>query len=302
MDYPYSKVISLHEADPHLYSTIELEYPKDKEKFLDYIIPVLEKEYGLDSDLIEEKLKNVSNDKTKAIMNFLKKHNTPDPSKSVSPKRIWLKNTRSKLPEILARDILSKKEKVKFPYRYSINEDDPDMPKRGIDGFGFIFKEDSEGLALDYIVAAEVKASDDKNSPPATVHQKADSMFSALKSVVNIDLRLKKSLASAFDILDDTEFIAVVANVISIIEENDNSQLEELKKQIVVVPFLLRRREHWSEDDYGKFKTDNYEIECAAIKYYIVALDYDLVKFSDEIYEILRNGRDDTVSLGKANK
>lgn len=302
MSYPYTNVISLHEDNPHLYSTFEFEYPKDKEKFLDYIIPVLEKEYGLDSSLIEEKLKNVSSDKREAIINFMKKHNTPNPDKSISPKRPWLKNTRSKLPEIIARDILSKKENVKFPYRYSINEEDPDMPKRGIDGFGFIFKEDNGGVSLDYIVAAEVKASEDKNSPPATVHQAKDSMFSALKSIVNIDTRLRKSLASAFDILDEKEFVAVVANIISIIEENDYNKLEELKKQIVVVPFLLRKKEFWSEDDYGKFKTNSHELDCAAIKYYIVALDYDLGDFSDEIYEILRNGRDDKVSLGKSDK
>lgn len=302
MEYPYSKVISLKKEDPHLFSTIELEYPKDKEKFLDYILPVLEKEYGLDNQLIEEKLQNASEDKTKAIKNFLAKYNTPDPKKNVSIKRPWLKNTRSKLPEIIARDILSKKEKVKFPYRYSINEEDPDMPKRGIDGFGFIFKEDNDGVSLDYIVAAEVKASDEKKSPPATVHKNEDSMFNALKSIVSIDLRLKKSLASAFDILEDKEFIAVVANIISIIEENDYRQMEQLKKQIVVVPFLLRKKEFWSEDDYGKFNTDSDEISCAAIKYYIVALDYDLVNFSDEIYEILRNGRDDKVNLGKPDK
>ncbi|MEK5136364.1 hypothetical protein MKZ18_20740 [Priestia sp. FSL W8-0001] len=158
MEYPYSKVISIKNEDPHLFSTIELEYPKDKEKFLDYILPVLEKEYGLDNQLIEEKLQNASEDKTKAIKNFLGKYNTPDPKKNISTNRPWLKNTRSKLPEIIARDILSKKEKVKFPYRYSINEEDPDMPKRGIDGFGFIFKEDNDGVSLDYIVAAEVKA------------------------------------------------------------------------------------------------------------------------------------------------
>lgn len=70
----------------------------------------------------------------------------------------------------------------------------------------------------------------------------------------------------------------------------------------MVVPFLLRKREFWSEDDYGKFKTNSHELDCAAIKYYIVALDYDLGDFSDEIYEILRNGRDDKVSLGKSDK
>lgn len=302
MVYPYSKILSLHEEPPHLYTTIELEYPNDKERFLDYIIPVLEKEYGLDNDLIEEKLKNVSSEKTNSIINFLKKHKTPDPSKTVSSKRPWLKNTRSKLPEIIARDILSKKENVKFPYRYSINEEDPDMPKRGIDGFGFIFKEDSDGLSLDYIVAAEIKASDEKNSPPSTVHQRKDSMFTALKSIVDIDLRLRKSLASAFDILDDKEFIAVVANIISIIEDNDFNQLEELKKQIVIVPFLLRKKEFWTEEDYGKFKSNSHEIECAAIKYYIVTVDYDLVGFSDEVYEILRNGKDDRVSLATKDK
>lgn len=253
-----------------------------------YILPVLKEEYGITGKEIELKMSNLSDEKSKNIQNFLKKYNTANPGKKAPPKSPWLKNTRSKLPEIIARDILRRIEGVTFPCRYSLEEDDPDMPKRGVDGLGFVFEESENGINLKYIVSTEVKASEDKASPPSSVHTASDSMFLSLKSLADFDERLKKSLASAIDVMPQGEFIALVFSIVNTLEEKDTEAIEELKKKMIVVPFLLRKREFWTEADYGKFKTHHTDFSSAIIRYYILTLGYSLGDFADEIYEKLR--------------
>lgn len=286
MTYPYSKILSSVQDGPHKFTTYELEYPHDKEEFLSYILPVLKEEYGISGKDIELKMSNLSEDKSKNISKFLQKYNTANPAKGAPAKSPWLKNTRSKLPEIISRDILRKLDGVTFPCRYSL-EDDPDMPKRGVDGLGFVFEGQDDNVALKYIVSSEVKASEEKESPPSSVHKNHDSMFISLKSLANFDERLKKSLASAIDVMPAGQFIELVFSIVNTLEENETSEIEELKKKVIVVPFLLRKREFWSEKDYGKFRTDHAEF-TAAIRYYILTLGYSMSEFADEIYEKLR--------------
>lgn len=285
MTYPCSKQVSCLEIDRHKFVTYELDYPEKKDEFLKYIIPVLKEEYGLDI-VLEEKIKNLSSNRKKNIEKFMSKYNVPNPSKPAPAKKPWLKNTRAKLPEVLARDLLRKIERVEFACRISLEEEDPDMPKRGIDNFGFIFKVIDDKITLDYIVSCEVKASDEKDSPPSVVHKTSDSMFKSLKNITLLDERFRKAIASSIDRLPPGEYLELVCSVADDLERNEN--LEDIRKKIIAVPFLLRKKEYWTEKDFGKFSTDYKEINCAAIRYYIVTISYELNNFADEVFSQLR--------------
>lgn len=282
MSYPCSKCISSIKKGKHRYITYELEYPNKKQEFLEYIIPVLQEEYGIN---IQEKIKNVKSDRVKNINKFLAKHLSPDPNKP-APGKPHLKVTRGKLPEILARELLRVSEGVKFTCRTSLEEEDPDMPKRGADNFGFVFQEDNGCIRLDYIVCCEVKASDSKKSPPDVVHVTKDSLFTSLKDIANLSSRLEKAIAKSIDRLEQGEYLELVCDIAESLERQEN--LDEIKHKIVVVPFMLRKKEFWTQDDYGKFNTSYKEFDTAIIKYYIVTVDYPLIDFADEIYNELR--------------
>lgn len=286
MEYnPYSCEISNCSNGENIYKTYELEYSTSKELFLEYIIPFLKEEYGVGKDL-GDKIKNISDKRKKTLERFMTKCKSPNPDKSAPDKQVWLKSTRSKLPELIAKDFFIKNHNVKFSSRVSLEEDDPDMPKRGIDNFGFIFDNENGKISLKYIVACEVKASDDKNSPPSVVHKSKDSLFNSLKSITSLDERFCKAIASCIDRLPEGEYVELITSIaLDLQEQND---LEGVKKKIIAAPFMIRAKQHWTEEDYGKFISHHYEINCANIAYYIIVLDYDLVEFSDEVYRKLR--------------
>ena len=53
----------------------------------------------------------------------------------------------------IAKNILKQEDDVEFAARTSLEEEDADMPKRGVDNFGFIFKECAGEFVLEKIVA-----------------------------------------------------------------------------------------------------------------------------------------------------
>ncbi len=284
---PYSCEISNCSNGENIYKTYELPYSTSKEMFLDYIIPFLKDEYGVGQDL-EEKIKNVSEKRKKTLEKFMIKCKSPNPDKLAPGNKVFLKNTRSKLPELIAKDFLIKNHNVKFSSRVSLEEEDPDMPKRGIDNFGFIFDNENGKISLKYIVACEVKASDDKSSPPAVVDSSKDSLFNSLKSITSLDERFCKAIANCIDRLPQGEYVELIASIAVDLERENN--LDGVKNKIIAAPFMIRTKQHWTEKDYGKFKSHYNEINCSNIAYYIIVLDYDLVKFSDEVYKKLREG------------
>ncbi|CAH0435220.1 hypothetical protein CQ395_17030 [Clostridium neonatale] len=283
--YPNTKVIDEDEKGKHKYITYELEYSEENKEFLNYILPVLKEEYGFGISL-EEKLDKTP--RTDIIKKFLAENNVPNPEKHKMPNRPWLSNARSKISECLAKDMLKKIDNVKFTSKIVFEEEDPDMPKRGLDNFGFIFNEEDGKCLLSGIVSCEVKASDSKKSPPEVVDYKEDSMFNSLKSISNIDDRLKKAIAKALTKLTESEYFELIANLVCDLQLSDN--LDSIKNKMVVVPFLLRKSEYYTTNDYGKFKTHEYEFGQTTIKYYIVNLNYEINEFAEEIYTKLREG------------
>ncbi|WP_434297671.1 hypothetical protein [Clostridium sporogenes] len=288
MSYPCCETIIEKKIENNMYITYELNYPEHKEEFLQYILPILKDEYGVGREL-EEKIKNIKPERTKNIMKYMKKYMTPNPNRNFSKNQPWLKNTRSKISEAIAKDLLKKVDNVTFTCRISKEEEDPDMPKRGIDNFGFIFKEiDDNNVELNSIVTCEVKASDSKESPPAVVHGTSDSLYDSLLSMCGIDDRLKKAIAKSIDKLTDSQYFELLCNIAADIQCGEN--FDNLKNKITVVPFLVRKKEFYTEKDFGKFKTNYKDFESSMIKYYIITIDYELNDFADEIYTRLREG------------
>lgn len=287
MNYPCCDVIIEKKIENNIYTTYELNYPKCKKEFLEYILPVLKKEYGIGVEF-EEKIKNIKPERIEVLKKYMMKYMAPNPNINFSPNRPWLKNTRSKISEAIAKDILKNVDDVTFTCTISKEEEDPDMPKRGIDNFGFIFKESGGNIELNSIVTCEVKASDSKDSPPAVVHGTSDSLYNSLLDMCNIDDRLKKAIAKSIDKLTDSQYFELLCNIAADIECGEN--FDNLKNKIMVVPFLLRKKEFYTEKDFGKFESNYKDFESSAIKYYIITIDYELNDFADEIYSRLREG------------
>lgn len=287
MNYPCTENLEYFEIDKHKYRSYELKYVDNKEEFFNYIVPILKEEYGAGNNL-SDKLKNISPERVKTLKKFMTKGLVPNPNDTKHENQPWLKNTRSKATECIAKDILNKIEGVFFTCRITEEEEDPDMPKRGLDNFGFIFNDENGNIVLNKIVACEVKASDSRQSPPNVVHTSEDSMFKALKSAENIDIRLKKAIAKSIDKLPEGEYIELIANIAIDIEERH--ELNSIKNKIMVVPFLVRKKDSYTKNDYGKFKSNYNEFEFSTISSHILVLDYDLNKFSEELFEKLREG------------
>jgi len=287
MSYSNMKMISSSTNGIHTYTTYELQYHHDKESFFKYFIPILKEEYGLGIDF-EEKIGQIKTERTETIKRFLLKNLTPDPSINASNNKSWLKITRSKVAECLAKAILVELEKVFFTCRVSLEEEDPDMPKRGIDNFGFVFKDINGDTTLENIVACEVKTSDSKISPPKVVHNSKDSMYSSCKSFAEIDKRLQKAIAKSIDKLSKSQYLELICEIAVSIETADS--LDSIKKKIMVVPFLLRNKVHYTDNDFGKFVTESQTFDKSKIKYFIIKIDYNLAEFGDEVYKALREG------------
>ncbi|MDD4048044.1 MAG: hypothetical protein PHI90_04350, partial [Clostridia bacterium] len=98
MGYQYSTLVVSEKEGQHDFITYELNYPTEKEAFLEYLLPILKEEYGVGINL-EEKIKNLKPERARTIKKFMLNNNTPDPNVPAPKNQPWLKNTRSKMAE-----------------------------------------------------------------------------------------------------------------------------------------------------------------------------------------------------------
>ena len=234
----YSNIIFQDKKGEHSYIAFQLSYSTDKEAYLEYILPVLKEEYGL-GESFEQKTDSLSDDRKEIMRGLVEKYNIPNPS--VNPLKsglTYLKPTRSKIGEVIAKDYLQKNLDVSFAGRISLEEDDADLPKRGVDNFGFIFKEVDGEFELQKVVICEVKASESKSNPPEVVSETKDSLYKSLLELSKGNDRLMKALVKSFDRFDIDKFAALIAELAVDIEKND--ELQDIRKKMLIVPFLLR--------------------------------------------------------------
>lgn len=282
----YSNIFFHKKKDEHVYTAFKLSYSSDREVYLQYILPVLQEEYGL-GESFEAKTRTLSDDRKEIMRGLVKKYNTPNPAVNpLKSGRTHLKPSRSKIGEVIAKDYLHKNLDVSFAGRISLEEDDADLPKRGVDNFGFIFKEVNGELELRKIVICEVKASDSKKNPPDVVSETKDSLYKSLLELSKGSDRLMKALVKSFDRFDVNKFASLIAELAVDIEKND--KLQDTRKKMLIVPFLLRTVTTYKRDDFGIFYTDPSEFDGASINYYIMVVDVDLSDFADDLYSNVR--------------
>lgn len=282
----YSDIIFQQKKGENSYITYQLNYLKDKERYLTYLLPVLKEEYGL-GESFDKKTEALSDEKKKILKGLVAKYNTPNPD--VNPLKngqTHLKPTRSKAGELIAKDLMKNHLNVKFAGRISCEEEESDVPKRGIDNFGFIFKDINGDIELEKVVMCEVKASDQLKNPPDVVEKNKDSLYKELMKLSKLDDRLMKALTKAFDRIDLDEYAALIASLM--IDFNLNDNLQETRKKMMVVPFLLRTKEAYQNEDFGKFYNEPSEFTTTTIKYFIVVVDIPLSDFADDIYSKIR--------------
>lgn len=282
----YNNIIFQEKKGEHLYSAFQLSYSSDREEYLKYILPVLKEEYGL-GESFEKKTESLSDDRREIVRKMVAKYNTPNPT--VNPLKsghTHLKPTRSKIGEVIAKDYLQKELNVSFPGRISLEEEDADLQKRGIDNFGFIFKEINGQFELQKVVICEVKASESSKNPPEVVSKNADSLYNTLLDLSKCSDRLMKALAKAFDKFGVDIYAALIGELLYDI--NTNNDLQNTRKKMLIVPFLLRTTTTYNNDDFGIFYTDPSEFEGTSINFYIMILDVPLGDFGDELYSRVR--------------
>lgn len=283
----YNNIIFREEKNGHLYTTYKLTYSENKEKFIQYILPVLEEEYGLGKSF-DEKTSSLSSDRKEIMRKLMQKYNTPDPTVNPlnSKNRTQLKPSRSKIAEVIAKDYLQKDLNVSFAGRISLEEDDPDLPRRGVDNFGFIFTEVNGDIRLTKMVICEVKASDAKKNPPDVVSKNQDSLYNSLLELSKGDKRLKKALVKSFDRFNVEKLTALIAELAIDIEQN--SELKQIREKMLIVPFLLRTENEYKQKDFEKFYEDPSEFNGTVINFYIMLVDVPLDEFATDIYSRLR--------------
>ncbi len=282
----YSNIIFQGKNGEHSYITYQLNYLTERERYLTYLLPILKEEYGL-GESFDKKTETLSDEKKKILEGLMAKYNTPNPA--VNPLKngkTHLKPTRSKAGELIAKDLMKNQLNVKFAGRISCEEEEPDVPKRGIDNFGFIFKDNNGDIKLEKIVMCEVKASDQLKNPPDVVESNKDSLYKELMKLSKLDDRLMKALAKAFDRFDLNEYATLIGSLI--VDFNQNDDLQETRKKMTVVPFLLRTKEAYRDEDFGKFYSDPSEFTTTTIKYFIVVVDVPLSDFADDVYSEIR--------------
>ena len=168
----------------------------------------------------------------------------------------------------------------------SLEEEDADLQKRGIDNFGFIFKEENNQLELQKVVICEVKASESYKNPPDVVSKNVDSLYNSLLDLSKGSDRLMKALTKSFDRFDVERYTALIVDLICDIDTNND--LQDTRKKMLIVPFLLRTATTYNSDDFGIFYTDPTEFDGTIINYYIMVLDAPLSDFSDDLYSQIR--------------
>ena len=282
----YSNIIFQDKKGEHLYKAFELSYSSDKEEYLQYIMPVLEEEYGL-GESFEKKTESLSEDRKKLVRSLVAKYNTPNPA--INPLKkgsTHLKPTRSKIGEVIAKDYLKNELDVSFAGRMSLEEEEADLQKRGVDNFGFIFKEIDGQYELQKVVICEVKASESAKNPPDVVSKNADSLYNTLLDLSKGSERLMKALVKSFDRFDAYKYTTLIADLIYDIDTNDD--LQDTRKKMLIVPFLLRTATTYNSNDFGIFYTDPSQFEGTSINYYIMVVDVPLNDFGDELYSSVR--------------
>lgn len=278
----YNNIIFQEKKNEHLYTTFQLSYSSERESFLQYILPILKEEYGL-GESFEQKTESLSDDRKEIMRGLMKRYNTPNPTiNPLKNGKNQLKPTRSKIGEVIAKDYLHKKLDVSFAGRISLEEDDADLPKRGIDNFGFIFKEVDGDFELQKIVICEVKASESKDNPPVVVSKTKDSLYKSLLELSKGNDRLMKALVKSFDRFNINKFAALIAELAVDIE--NNGVLLDTRRKMLIIPFLLRTTTTYNRDDFGIFYTDPSKFNGASINYYIMVVDVALDHFADDLY------------------
>ncbi len=282
----YKDVIFYKEKGQHIYTAFQLKYLDSKDEYLKYIIPVLKDEYGL-SESFEKKADSLSDNRKEILRRLVAKYNTPNPQiNPLKSGQTHLKTTRSKIGEVIAKDYLNKNLGVSFAGRISLEEDDADLPRRGIDNFGFIFKEVNGQFELEKVVICEVKASESKSNPPEVVSANKDSLYNTLLELSNGSDRLMKALVKSFDRFEIDRYAALIGELLVDIETNDT--LKDTKEKMLIVPFLLRTADTYNDKDFGVFYTDPSKFTGPSINYYIMILDVPLSDFGDELYSNIR--------------
>lgn len=281
----YNNIIFQDKQDEHLYRTFVLSYSRDREEYLKYIFPVLKEEYGF-GESFELKTESLSDDRKKILRGLIAKYNVPNPAVNpLKDGRTHLKPTRSKVGEVIARDYLKKEWDVSFASRISL-EEDPDLQKRGVDNLGFIFKKVNGQFELQKVVICEVKASESTESPPDVVSKNADSLYNSLLGLSKGNDRLMKALVKSFDRFEADKYAALIGDLLYDINKND--KIQDIRKKMLIVPFLLRTTQTYNKDDFGIFYSDPSEFEGTSINYYIMVVDVPLSDFGDDLYSSVR--------------
>ena len=131
-----------------------------------------------------------------------------------------------------------------------------------------------------------MKASESSKNPPEVVSKNADSLYNTLLDLSKCSDRLMKALAKAFDKFGVDIYAALIGELLYDI--NTNNDLQNTRKKMLIVPFLLRTTTTYNNDDFGIFYTDPSEFEGTSINFYIMILDVPLGDFGDELYSRVR--------------
>lgn len=183
---------------------------------------------------------------------------------------------RSEFAEIVASEVLKEVFGTSVPASRIRHKEVPDQQTRGADIVGL---EQLEAMHAADLILSEVKASQDRVSPPGVV---AD-MVTKLTSLLTRRRTLLQELIWVRDHASE-EYAEICGTLCA------TYSLKKETFRIIIAPILVRSAATHSDDDPGVFRTHPHHFG-RSVRWVSIVIDADLLQIARQVYRIAREGQ-----------
>lgn len=238
------------------------------------LIPLIKELYLAENEVVENiKETGFNEDEIKKFIEKAKQVTIPSGKSGKQPKQLNIR--RSDAAELIALVCLEELYKTKIPANSLLFRELTSYPGRGIDILGY--EDDGKGLAL---IICEIKASAENNSPPRVVDSSKDCLKVQLYSYAIDNDKTLNRILSASKKTEDSSHKKALTKIAFLWNQHDREKLK-----VVICPFLVRQGNLYQETDFGSIKDNPDYFNSYPVRFLIVCVNEDLIKFSNRIFD-----------------
>lgn len=183
-----------------------------------------------------------------------------------------LRNSRSESAEMVARGALKEIYDVECPTHPQQGKPNANIPFPGFDGWGLMLEAQGHSLVL-----IQVKASDQRTSPPDVAEELADECAAIPKELG----KLSRAIAIMATTLKGTEYFGTL---VSMLQRVGRAQLPSMR----IAPVIIRGTFPGSLDDLAPVRARSAELSPAAAIGLVVTIGVDLLGFGERVMNMAR--------------